>query len=300
MKLSEKNNLEIDDFEVFDSTFNDNDGISLLGSYKAFNEVWNRLPKRVLAENEWIKNPQDKASILWLWQEMLSTNQQALFRKASDETSFLGMVWLAKVSFLAKNSLLKSPLMKFNSLTVNDLQQIARLSISVDSIKQLPTILAKKGIILIYEKALPSAKIDAAVFKLETGNPVIGLSIRYSRLDYFWFTIMHELSHIVLHLNKLNVPITEDVGDFDHKRIDKNEIELAADNLASRTLIPRHLLRNISLRGIDEELVNSISAFAEVHPIIAAGMIRRYLNNYKLFPRLMYGVDVRELIVEKD
>ena len=33
-------------------------------------------------------------------------------------------------------------------------------------------------------------------------NPVIGLTLRHDRLDNFWFTLMHQLAHIVLHYNR--------------------------------------------------------------------------------------------------
>ena len=34
----------------------------------------------------------------------------------------------------------------------------------------------------------------------DTGCPVIGLTLRYDRLDNFWFVLLHELGHVFLHL----------------------------------------------------------------------------------------------------
>jgi len=38
---------------------------------------------------------------------------------------------------------------------------------------------------------------------LRLGNvrPVIGLTLRYDRIDNFWFCLLHELAHVGLHLD---------------------------------------------------------------------------------------------------
>ena len=33
------------------------------------------------------------------------------------------------------------------------------------------------------------------------GAPVAALTLRYDRLDNFWFTLLHELAHIALHMD---------------------------------------------------------------------------------------------------
>ncbi len=44
---------------------------------------------------------------------------------------------------------------------------------------------------------LSKTYLDGAAFYLNS-NPVIALTLRYDRIDSFWFTLMHELAHIVL------------------------------------------------------------------------------------------------------
>lgn len=34
------------------------------------------------------------------------------------------------------------------------------------------------------------------------GTPIIGLSLRYDRLDNFWFTLLHECAHIWKHVDE--------------------------------------------------------------------------------------------------
>ncbi len=67
-----------------------------------------------------------------------------------------------------------------------------------------------------------------------SGHPVIGMTLRYDRLDNFWFVLLHELGHIFLHLfNGLRFDFfdEEDGSEAD-------QIEREADKFALDTLIP--------------------------------------------------------------
>ena len=61
--------------------------------------------------------------------------------------------------------------------------------------RYLPRTLAEYGIRFLIIEPLPSARIDGAAFWIET-EPVIALSLRFDRIDGFWFTLMHEFMHI--------------------------------------------------------------------------------------------------------
>ena len=49
---------------------------------------------------------------------------------------------------------------------------------------------------------MPRTHLDGAALQLADGTPVIGLTLRYDRLDNFWFCLLHELAHIGRHLRK--------------------------------------------------------------------------------------------------
>ena len=55
-------------------------------------------------------------------------------------------------------------------------------------------------IALEYVPHLPRTHLDGAALKSHEGRPVIGLTLRYDRIDNFWFTLLHELAHVGLHL----------------------------------------------------------------------------------------------------
>ena len=64
--------------------------------------------------------------------------------------------------------------------------------------RRVSAVLAKAGVRLVIVEHLPQSKVDGAAFWLDGAGkqPVVALSLRYDRIDCFWFTLVHELMHI--------------------------------------------------------------------------------------------------------
>lgn len=62
--------------------------------------------------------------------------------------------------------------------------------------RHLPNLLAENGIRFVVVEPLSGAKIDGATFWIDEQSPVMAVSVRYDRIDNFWFTVMHEFSHV--------------------------------------------------------------------------------------------------------
>lgn len=227
-----------------------------------------------------------------------STNSQAvLFRKNDSAEESKVQAWLSIVSEKSKIFLIKNSLKKFTDLSLYDLDQIAKLSLSPSNIHLLAEILAKKyGIILVVMQGFKSMKMDGCTFKLIQGTPVVGISLRYNRYDNFWFTLMHELAHICLHYDQLDDPILDN---FDE--ISTSDIEVEANIVAKNSLVSRNSWRLIwNFRNDKKQFLISCEK-AEVHPAIAAGMIRHQSKNYTLYPKLQNIMDVRKAFgIEND
>lgn len=98
----------------------------------------------------------------------------------------------------------------------------------------LPGILGRAGVRLVYVPALPGAKIDGcALFVDEV--PVIGLSGRGKRLDKVLFTLLHEIAHVT-HGHIGNAPIVEAVEVKEEPGEDDQEHE--ANETAAEWLLP--------------------------------------------------------------
>jgi len=160
------------------------------------------------------------------------------------------------------------------------------------TLKHIPTHLAQFGIVLVWERAIPNMKVDGAIFRHVSGQVVVGLSLRYSRLDNFWFTLLHELAHAVLHADQLEAPI---IDDLDNPSEDL--IEQQADRSAGDSLIPRNEWRSCPARFSNS--VEDIVRFARQQGIPAqcvAGRLRRELNRFDLFSEIVNKYDVREIL----
>ena len=76
------------------------------------------------------------------------------------------------------------------------MDDLARLKINTNGLLYISDILSEFGVRFLILEHLPKSKIDGAVFWLDKKSPVIVLSLRYDRIDSFWFSLAHELGHI--------------------------------------------------------------------------------------------------------
>ncbi len=141
--------------------------------------------------------------------------------------------------------------------------------------------LAGKGIVLIIEKHLSGTYLDGAAMLLETGNPVVALTLRHDRLDNFWFVLFHELGHVFLHLfNSLSMDFFDEKNDESDS---EDDIEKEADLFALNTLIPESKWNDcLSIFSMSKEAVELDAERLSIHPSIVAGRIRNEKNNYTI------------------
>ncbi|MGH9682279.1 MAG: HigA family addiction module antitoxin [Candidatus Acidiferrales bacterium] len=149
---------------------------------------------------------------------------------------------------------------------------------NAEDLREIPKVLAEAGIRLVLIEGLPKGRIDGATFWLEDG-PVIVMSMRYDRLDYFWFILMHELGHIANRDAVGAAPILDVnlVGDDAIPFEDKSEVEKRADMFAENFLIERREIDNFIARVAPLYSKVKIKKFAArigVHPAIVLGRLQ--------------------------
>lgn len=152
--------------------------------------------------------------------------------------------------------------------------------------------LNKSGIHLICERHLPKTHLDGAVMKLPNGSPVIGLTLRYDRIDNFWFTLLHELAHLALHLDTGK----QDLFFDDMLAPHKSKLEHEADDFATKALIPEADWKKakLTIRSSSAEVVQ----FAEklkISPAIPAGKLRHEADSYHAFKGLLGSGKLRPM-----
>lgn len=147
------------------------------------------------------------------------------------------------------------------------------------AVGQVPAILAAAGIRLVVVEALPRTRIDGACFWLD-GKPVVALSLRFDRIDYFWHTLFHELSHVRRAdglKNTNRVLDTDLVGDHASTIESRPEYEKAADKYAVASLVPQVDFQEFirATRPLFSRV--KIQAFARrvgIHPGIVIGQLQ--------------------------
>ena len=155
----------------------------------------------------------------------------------------------------------------------NGLREIRVLARHSQAIVEVPKVLANLGIKLVILEPILRSKIDGAAFWADKSTPVILISMRYDRIDYFWFTLCHELSHI-MHRDPISID-THLSGDSGKQTL--SEIEERADYEAADMLIPTELLDSFITRIKPLYSKRRIIQFAnrvQIHPGIVTGQLQ--------------------------
>jgi len=171
------------------------------------------------------------------------------------------------------------------------IQEVVRLSYLDEGPLLAREYLAKSGIYLVIEEHLSKTYLDGAALLMPDGHPLVALTLRYDRLDNFWFTLAHELAHVAMHLDGENQAFFDDL-----EAGGSSEMETVADRLAAEALIPGEVWQ--SARLTSRSTVSQIRAFASeqrISPAIPAGRIRHEANDHRLFWNILGKGKIREV-----
>ena len=176
------------------------------------------------------------------------------------------------------------------------MRQVAQMSVLEDGPIQARDLLAQHGVEVEYVGHLPKTHLDGAALRLPNGRPVIGLTIRYDRIDNFWFTVLHELAHIGLHLGDSSEE-RGFVDDHSLRRLQSvggDTTEQEADRQAQNALIPPEIWGEGKILVDPAPMsVMNMAWEAQVHPAIVAGRVRYELDNYRLLSQFVGTGEVR-------
>ena len=202
------------------------------------------------------------------------------------------LAWQARVLELARAQIEKTP-----DFVLDDrwLPELAALTRKSDGPKRARKLLADKGIVLVTESHLPRTYLDGAAMIAESGHPVIGMTLRFDRLDNFWFVLFHELGHVFLHL------FDHQYHDFfDDNSVSEDDIEVEADKFALNNLIPEEKWNQcLSRFAVSEYAVRLDAKTLGVDASIVAGRIRHESGDYSVLSGLVGQGRIRTQFSEK-
>lgn len=259
---------------------------------------WNEFPAKEMNRRGWL-NKEGNNSLVNAVKDFIGSafgpalspalHRKASFAKKSAHDASL-VAWQAKVLVDAEHLL---TIEAFPEFKLNDtwIPKLVRLSKESDGPLRAKALLKEHGIVLIIEPHLPKTYLDGAAMLSESGNPVIGMTLRHDRLDNFWFVLLHELGHVYLHLSELGrVFVDEKVGD------ETIGVEKEADIYALNSLIPEDIWsKSLSRIMPSERTIIGEAKTLGISPAIIAGRIRQEKADFTKFGKLIGNKEVRKL-----
>lgn len=267
---------------------------------------WNKFPLAEMAKRCWLptkEGVQEKAEEIMRWLIAQAGGMEAasvaFFRQTRSARFNAKMdlyaltAWCLRVLALASENPLPKKYIK-GSIKQRTLQEIARLSYFENGPLLAKEYLEKQGIHLIIVAHLPKTYLDGAAMLLPDGTPVIGLTLRYDRIDNFWFCLLHELAHVAKHLNSSAPIIIDDLDLRGHDSAIEDKAEKEADEMTSEGLIPEKVWEKNPISGkATAGKVNALAEQLKIHPAIIAGRVRHDRNNYRLLSKHVGNNEIR-------
>ncbi len=268
---------------------------------------WTRFPLKSMAKLGWIPNVPDlkdqaeeliRSLIRRAGGQRVAVAPQ--FRKNdhcrlnAKTDAYALRAWCWRVMAQARNRAMNVAYER-GTVTETFLRDVALLSTSDDGPRQARDFLAEQGIGFEFVPPLPKTYLDGAALRLADGRPVIGLTLRYDRIDNFWFTLLHELAHLGLHLDTDEDELfTDDLSLRNGEGDSADPKEAQADAWAQEALIPQAVWETSGVReGPTPMAVIDVAYELKIHPAIIAGRIRYETGNYRLLSQFVGTGNVR-------
>jgi HTH-type transcriptional regulator / antitoxin HigA len=275
---------------------------------------WSRFPLAEMAKRGWIENRRNLvAHAEELMRDLIRRaggehalpavfyrkNDHARLNAKTDPYALKAWCW----QVLARaNQRRLSAQYRSDTVSLSFLCNVAKLSWSNEGPRLAKEFLEKYGIHLVCLEHLPRTHLDGAALQLTDGTPVIGLTLRYDRIDNFWFCLLHELAHIGRHLSGTRRDgFIDDLSLRDVKGSERDPKEDEADEWAENALIPSDVWSTTNVKDNPSTLaVIELAQRLGIHPAIVAGRIRHETGNYRLLSHFVGTGAVRKQLLEGD
>lgn len=166
------------------------------------------------------------------------------------------------------------------------IKKLSDLLHAPDEARKVPRILSESGIRFAIVETIGSAKIDGVCFWLDDHSPVIGMSLRYDRIDNFWFVLRHELEHVIQNHGRTVMVDAELEGERASASGSIPKEERIANEAASNFCVPKNELKkfiNKKSPFFAERDILGFAATLQVHPGLIAGQLQHETTRYDRF-----------------
>lgn len=231
--------------------------------------------KNYLVEIKYISEVDSKKNIVYKCRELVGVTSLLLLNKEDtfvclkeqhkkkENDYFFQNFWIA----LALNEARKKKGVPFNKqLLIDSIEEIRGMTVQDprDFCPRLQEILNECGISFVLLPYLSKSNIYGATKWFSKENVMLAISNRGGNADLFWFTLFHEISHVLMEHRRETL--------INMKGIEDNE----ADKMAADMLIPKKQWEAF-ISG-EKYTIETISSFAEeigIHPCIVLGRLHK-------------------------
>ncbi len=135
--------------------------------------------------------------------------------------------------------------------------------------EEIKRLLSECGVSLVYEPHLPHTYVNGVSYKVSCDRAIIMISDRGKRDDILWFTLFHEIAHLIKHSKKEMFIDQED--DL------KNDIELEADHYARNVLIEDNIYDEFVKNNTTytDQIIEDFSSKNNVSTGVVIGRLQR-------------------------
>ncbi len=215
-------------------------------------------------------------------------------RNYAEELSGIQLAWLFRVRQLADAFDISPYSKKGLRGALHDLELLMG---EPEEIRHISRILADVGVRLIVVEPVPGSKIEGVCFWINKNkSPVIGLSLRFGRIDNFWFNLRHEIEHVLNGDGKTAVVIDDtDVLSGDKQLSDEERVANAA---AANFCVPSQMMDDFIARLDPMYSTKAFIGFSTLinrHPGIVSGQLQKKTDRWELFKK--YQIDIKKYVV---
>jgi HTH-type transcriptional regulator / antitoxin HigA len=215
--------------------------------------------------------------------------------EVSTEASPAQIAWLYRVKQIANELIVPQYSRPAFQKAIGRIQNLLS---APEELRKVPRILTEAGVRFVIVETLSAAKIDGVCFWLDQDSPVIGMTMRYDRIDNFCFVLRHECEHVLQGHGQSAVMLD---AELEGKRAglgeDVAEEERIANAAAAEFCVPQKKLDAFIARKAPIFAERDLLGFARtlgVHPGLVAGQLQYRTGQYNKFRRHL--VTVRSIV----
>jgi len=219
-----------------------------------------------------------------------SPEQIEILPHAAKETNVFGGVSPAQLAWLYRVKVMASEMLvpRYSKTGVQTaIPRLRELLVSPEAARKVPRVLAECGVRYLIVQTLAGAEIDGVCFWLDDKSPVIAMTMRYDRIDNFWFVLRHELEHVLRGDGRQEMMLDAGLeGERAGTSDDLPAEERRANEAAAEFCVPQKRLKSFIARKAPFFKHRDIVGFARtinVHPGLVAGQLQHQTKRYDRF-----------------